>query len=221
VRFDRISWSAVDGLRLGAEPLSKPIAAAGRSVLVVDAPQALAAPGRAVRECEVALRAPGRTPDVLPVPGPPFAGFIRGGILFFEWLRLRTGARLADLDAVATDDASLFEAFPGAAWTVLDPRLPAKSSLSGRRRRLELLRDLGLRFPRGLPSHDQLDAALCAYLGWLARNAPSRVALTGLPVWEDPSGVLREGRILTLAGSPAGAGRGRPCEGARGDAVDR
>lgn len=74
-----------------------------------------------------------------------------------------------------------------------------KASREGRVRRRELLEVAGLRFPEGeLPTHDQLDAALCAWLGWLTRTAPERVQAVGMPLWVDSTGWLREGRILDV-----------------------
>ncbi|WP_233614177.1 MULTISPECIES: hypothetical protein [Corallococcus] len=57
----------------------------------------------------------------------------------------------------------------------------------------------GLRFGNsGTCTHDQLDAALCAWLGWLTRTRPGDVIAVGLPLTRDADGTLREGRILDL-----------------------
>ncbi|MCP3137063.1 DUF429 domain-containing protein [Pyxidicoccus xibeiensis] len=202
VRFSELRWPAPsrDG---GFDPgvLAAAFPVGTQDVLVVDGPHALARTGATVRESERLLRAPGRTPDVLPVPGPPFAGFVRGSVLLFAALRARGGLPLLDVDAAALGEARLFEAFPGATWRALAvEKLGAKASREGREQRRAVLEAEGLRFAEGeLPTHDQLDAALCAWLGWLTRKAPERVAAVGAaPLTVDASGWLREGRILDL-----------------------
>lgn len=201
VRFDERHWPPLerDG-GLDAQALAADFPVAPEEVLVVDGPQALAKPGARVREAERLLRAPGRTPDVLPVPGKPFCGFARGSVLLFAALRNTGRLELLDVDVAEVSQARLFEAFPGATW----PRpgvgkLGKKSSPEGRAQRRERLEAEGLRFPSGaLPTHDQLDAALCAWLGGLTRSAPQRVHAVGAPLWVDSAGWLREGRILDV-----------------------
>jgi hypothetical protein len=78
-------------------------------------------------------------------------------------------------------------------------KLGAKASREGRERRRAALEARGLRFPSGeLPTHDQLDAALCALLGWLNQTSPEAVRTVGSPLTVDVWGWLREGRILDL-----------------------
>jgi predicted nuclease with RNAse H fold len=107
---------------------------------------------------------------------------------------------MLDVDTEALGEARLFEAFPGATWRRLAvEKLGAKASREGRERRRAVLEGRGLRFPDGeLPTHDQLDAALCAWLGWLTRKAPEGVVAVGAPLTVDAHGWLREGRILDL-----------------------
>lgn len=205
VRFSEVRWpSVLPGGGLSWEALAAAFPVGPEDVCVVDGPHALARPGARVREAERLLRAPGRTPDVLPEPGPPFHGFMRGGVLLFSALRAFHGAGLPLLDVDTPDvrRARLFEAFPGATWRALAvDKLGAKASPEGRARRKALLEAEGLRFPAGeLPSHDALDAALCAWLGWLTRSAPERVRAVGTPAWADADGWLREGRILDVRG---------------------
>jgi hypothetical protein len=201
VRFAQRGWPRPDA-RHGLDPdaLAEAFPVGDSDVVVVDGPQALAAPGSKVRDAERRLRAPGRTPDVLPVPGPPFAGFVRGGVLLFAALRSRFRVPLLDLDAPGIQGARLFEAFPGATWRALAvEKLGGKATPEGRARRQALLEAAGLRFVDGGPfTHDQLDAALCAWLGWRTRTRPSEVTAVGLPLVQDAEGTLREGRILEL-----------------------
>ncbi|WP_395853115.1 hypothetical protein [Cystobacter fuscus] len=78
-------------------------------------------------------------------------------------------------------------------------KLGKKSSPEGRAARRERLEAAGLSFAGSrLPTHDELDAALCAWLGWLTRTTPERVHAVGLPLWRDAEGWLREGRILDV-----------------------
>ena len=199
VRFSQRVWPPADARHgLDPEALVAAFAVGPADVVVVDGPQALANPGARVREAERCLRAPGRTPDVLPLPGAPFAGFVRASVLLFTALRARAGVPMLDLDTPELSRARLFEAFPGATWRALAvEKLGAKSTPEGRARRQALLEAAGLRFvDGGLRTHDQLDAALCAWLGWLTRTRPGDVTAVGLPLAQDLDGTLREGRIL-------------------------
>ncbi|NOJ98776.1 DUF429 domain-containing protein [Corallococcus sp. CA049B] len=201
VRFSQRVWpTARAGHGLDPEALAEAFAMKPGDVVVVDGPQALANPGAKVRDAEARLRAPGRTPDVLPVPGAPFAGFVRGSVLLFAALRAHARVPMLDLDTPSLSHARLFEAFPGATWRALAvEKLGAKSTPEGRARRQALLESSGLRFgDSGTCTHDQLDAALCAWLGWLTRTRPRDVIAVGRPLTHDTDGTLREGRILDL-----------------------
>ncbi|RKI51171.1 DUF429 domain-containing protein [Corallococcus sp. AB049A] len=196
VRFSQRVWPAT----LEPEALAEVFAIRPGDVVVVDGPQALANPGAKVRDAERRLRAPGSTPDVLPVPGAPFAGFVRGSVLLFAALRVHARVPMLDLDTPSLSDARLFEAFPGATWRALAvEKLGGKSTPEGRARRQALLEASGLRFEDSRTcTHDQLDAALCAWLGWLTRTRPGEVTAVGLPLTRDTDGTVREGRILDL-----------------------
>ncbi|GMU10700.1 DUF429 domain-containing protein [Corallococcus caeni] len=202
VRFSQRVWPAPrPGHGLDPEALAEAFALQPGDVGVVDGPQALANPGERVRDAERKLRAPGRTPDALPLPGAPFAGFVRGSVLLFAALRAHARVPMLDLDTPALSHARLFEAFPGATWRALAvEKLGAKASPEGRARRQALLESAGLRFSdAGTCTHDQLDAALCAWLAWRTRTRPREVTAVGLPLTQDADGTLREGRILDLA----------------------
>ncbi|MBM7113042.1 DUF429 domain-containing protein [Archangium primigenium] len=199
VAFEQWAWPALDAARhLTPQALLAACPVGPTDVVVVDGPQALARPGAQVREAERLLRAPGRTPDTLPVPGAPFSGFVRGGVLLFAALHQGSGLPLLDLDTPHPHEARLFEAFPGATWRQLGGKaLGKKTTPEGRTARRARLEAEGLRFSgTGLPTHDALDAALCAWLGWRTRSAPERVHAVGTPLWKDAEGWLREGRIL-------------------------
>ncbi|RKH45472.1 DUF429 domain-containing protein [Corallococcus llansteffanensis] len=201
VRFSQRVWPRAQAHhRLDPHALVEAFAVGPADVVVVDGPQALANPGARVREAERRLRAPGRTPDALPLPGAPFAGFVRASVLLFSALESLTRTPLLDLDTPELSRARLFEAFPGATWRALAvEKLGAKATPEGRARRQALLEAAGLRFVDGSPrTHDQLDATVCAWLGWLARTRPGDVTAVGLPLTRDADGTLREGRILDL-----------------------
>jgi hypothetical protein len=209
VRFEAWPWPPVEAPgALGREALAAAFPVGPEDVVVVDGPQALARPGARVREAERLLRAPGRTPDGLPLPGGPFQGFVRGSVLLFAALRGPGAPPLLDVDAPEPGQARLFEAFPGATWRRMAvEKLGRKGSPGGRAQRQALLEAEGLRFARGvLPTHDQLDAALCAWLGRLTRKAPERLHAVGDPLWVDEAGTLREGRILDLREPRPGSG---------------
>ena len=202
VRFSQRLWPRADAHH-GLDPhaLVEAFAVGPADVVVVDGPQALANPGARVREAERRLRAPGRTPDVLPLPGAPFAGFVRASVLLFSALHTHARVPLLDVDTPELSHARLFEAFPGATWRMLavEKLLGAKATPEGRARRQTLLEAAGLRFVDGVPcTHDQLDATVCAWLGLLTRTRPGAVTAVGLPLTRDADGTLREGRILDL-----------------------
>lgn len=198
VDFDLLAWHP------GAPPRFAELAAEiarrfprSDHFLVIDGPQALATPGNSRRQCEALTRTPARTPDALPdADGRPFAGYVRGSVLLW-WELIRSGWSVAEeLDQI--QPGRIAEAFPGDAWRRLSThRLPSKATAHGRAARLALLRQLGLRIPaEPLPTHDQLDAALCAALGYWSRHGGRDVELVGEPLREE-DGALREGYILS------------------------
>ena len=171
--------------------------------LVIDGPQALATPGNCRRHCEALTRTPARTPDLLPeLDGKPFAGYVRGSVLLWREL-INAGWEVAEeLDQI--QPGRMAEAFPGDAWRRLSPhRLPSKGTAPGRVARLALLQQLGLTLPADpLPTHDQLDAALCAALGYWSFQGGRAVRFVGEPLRGESQG-LREGYILSPAPEPA------------------
>lgn len=93
--------------------------------------------------------------------------------------------------------AGLWEVFPGAEWVVLAKRqLPLKATGAGRQARRNLFEALQVAFPtQSLPTADQNDALVGAYLAWCVHNRPSSVELVGVaPSMAD--GEIREGFIL-------------------------
>ncbi len=113
---------------------------------------------------------------------------------------MRAGWTVAS-DDIALRRATLLEAFPGAIWTALArARLPPKTRREGFAARARLLVDNGLRFLRAPTTHDQLDAALCAWMGWTLHRSPARVRAAGLPCAR-AARQLREGWIITLQGT--------------------
>lgn len=175
----------------------------GRTVFVVDGPQALAQPPNKTRVVERLLRTPAHTPSEVPLPrSRPFAGYIRTSIDFFNALVLQ-GFHLADLDGVGQEQVNLIETYPGAAWPRLHSGpspLRSKSTIEGRKQRTAILEGIGCRFENSkLATHDELDAALCAALGWrwFVPTDGLKVALTGdVQAYRDDFRILREGRML-------------------------
>ncbi len=176
-------------------------------LLVIDGPLGLAASGAPMRECERLLGTPGKTPDTLPVPGSkPFAGYVRGSVELAQAL-VAAGWKPAGPDGVAATAATMLESFPGGTWTLLaGARMPHKATAAGIAARRRLLSQMGLTFARTPRTHDELDAALCAWLGWTLRRDP-RVTTVGQPC-SQASGCLREGVILQVAGMTVSSARG-------------
>lgn len=179
-----------------------------RIVLAIDGPQGLAIPGNTMRQCERILGTPGRTPSNLPPAeeaGDPFQGYIRSSIDLFSGL-VNTVPHwpLAGLNDVENVAAGLWEVFPGAEWVVLARRrLPSKASLAGRQVRRRLFEALHVVFPtEAVPTADQNDALVGAFLAWCVQHQPQSVELVG----DAPNvldGEIREGFILH-AGSDLG-----------------
>ncbi|MBI5585990.1 MAG: DUF429 domain-containing protein [Deltaproteobacteria bacterium] len=171
-----------------------------RIVLAVDGPQGLAATGNTMRACERTLGTPGRTPSELPLPqevGVPFQGYIRSSIdLFAALVKATPSWRLAGLTGVTASDAGLWEVFPGAEYVVLaGRRLRSKTTEAGRRERQCLFHAAGVIFPtNALPTADQNDALVGAYLAWCVHHRRESVELVGVAPTVD--GDIREGFIL-------------------------
>lgn len=178
-----------------------PVGSSERIVLAIDGPQGLATGGNTMRTCERILRTPGRTPCTLPPAeegGVPFQGYIRSSIdLFSGLIRTVSPWKLAGLKSTSKYEASLWEVFPGSEWVVLAGcQLPLKGTVTGRRARRKLFESLQVAFPtQALPTDDQNDALVGAYLAWCVHNRSSSVELVGVaPYMAD--GEIREGFIL-------------------------
>ncbi len=177
-----------------------PSRALGRSfILAIDGPQGLAgAPDAKVRESERLVNAPGRTPYGLPEEGKPYSGFIRGSFeLFYRLVTSGSRFRLLGMEDVPPADANLIEVFPGGAWKVISGTpLPAKRTVDGRQARRELLESLDVSFPSDdLPTDDQLDAAMAAWVAYSMHQGHAKIE--GLPPDLDAAaGAVREGYVV-------------------------
>lgn len=167
---------------------------AARSTLV-DGPQALASPGMPMRVAERLCGAAGKTPDRAPESG-PYSGFIRSSLELFAACAA-AGVAIGELGAMA-------ETYPGSAWRRLAPGLPKKHLRAGRTRRKSLLEQLGVINLPDRPSHDQLDACLCALLAAAAdgKVAGIRVQSFGQPLHQGSDGIWREGTIIGIERVP-------------------
>jgi hypothetical protein len=168
-------------------------------VLALDGPQGLATMGQAQRACEQILGTPGRTPSQLPPPeeaGIPFQGYIRSCVDLFRAL-VDAGHHLAGLNGQMGADVGLWEVFPGAEWIALaGQRLAGKASRQGRQERRDLFQRLGVNFGNAdLPSADQHDALVGAYLAWCVHHRSETVESVGIPPFI-AAGEIREGLIL-------------------------
>ena len=167
-------------------------------VVAIDGPQGLAADGRKARKGERELGCAGKTPDTLPVPGSfPYAGFLRGSVLLFSALR---AGGLGVFGEVPRRCAVLLEVYPADLWKKwAEHRLPKKQTAAGRRARWDLLRGQGLELPldAGTITHDQLDAAAAALAAYLWATGRTN-AWGEAPRWDEATGVLREGFVVSL-----------------------
>lgn len=167
---------------------------ANETIVAIDGPQGLAETGT-VREAELNLATPGRTPSAMPKDSAPFGTYIQSSVLLFRSL-LGAGRafKLAGFEGLPKVEANLFEVFPGAEWSVLfGGRVPKKSSTEGRKLRGTLWSLLGLVGAPSLPTADENDAIVAAVLAKWAREASHPTVLLG----REPSGhPLREGLIL-------------------------
>ena len=180
-----------------------PSRALGRSfILAIDGPQGLAGePGATMRISERLVNAPGHTPYALPTDGRPYTGLITGSVKLFHRLVMNGSRfRLLGLEGVVPTDANLIEVFPGSAWKCISEQpLPPKRTLDGRRARFELLQSLDLTFDSSdLPTVDQLDAAMAAWVGMAFTRG--EVTFEGrAPELDAATGAVREGYVVQLA----------------------
>jgi NAD(P) transhydrogenase len=166
-------------------------------VLAIDGPQGLASAGRRQREAERLLRTAGRSADTFPAPGAPYAGFIAGSVALFASLR---AAGLCLLGEAPPEKSSLLETYPADLWRKWSGRrIPKKSSPAGRRARHEILRGFGVDLPVGPEAitHDELDAAAAALLAYLWATGEAKL-YGPPPVFDEKTGVIREGPIVSL-----------------------
>ena len=171
-------------------------------IVAIDGPQGLAgSPNRGMRLCERQLGAAGKsTYDFRPIDQ-PYAGFVCGSVRLFYSLYKTRNFQLHRTQKVRSSEIKLIEVYPGSAWIVLAGcRLKKKTLLEGRMARYKLLLRCGVSFPQEYsiempPTHDQLDAAVAAYIAYLFNSGETRDY--GEDPFEDANvGILREGLIV-------------------------
>jgi hypothetical protein len=178
--------------RLDVSEITDEIRAAKSTM--IDGPQALASPGNTLRTCERACGAAGKTPDILPPLGKPFAGFVRSSVELF-------GAFAAAGLLVSPSEflGGISEVYPGDVWhRVVGRTIPKKSTQEGRRTRKEILQALGVIGLPELPTHDQNDACISALVAAVADGQIAGMSACGIGsrLTHDSDGMLREGPIV-------------------------
>ena len=171
-------------------------------IVAIDGPQGLASSlERRMRLCEQQLRAAGKSPYDFRPKEQPYAGFVRGSVKLFYSLYKSRNFQLYGMQKTKLSTVNLIEVYPGSAWPVLAGyRLKKKSLLEGRRARYNLLLEHGMTFDQRYsigkpPTHDQLDAAIAAYIAYLFKNRKTR-NYGNNPLDDASLGVLREGLIV-------------------------
>jgi len=170
-------------------------------LVAIDGPQGLAGnPECTMRLSERRLAAAGKSPYAFRPIGQPYAGFVQGSVRLFHSLGKSQHFQLYGLNN-EKGHANLIEVYPGAAWPLISGRrLPKKNLLAGRQSRYALLMSMGITFsPKYTlevpPTHDQLDAAVAAYIAYLFTLG--RTTECGQNPFEDAKlDVLREGWII-------------------------
>jgi hypothetical protein len=170
-------------------------------VLAIDGPQGLAGNQECtMRLSERELGAAGKSSYAFRPIGQPYAGFVQGSVKLFYSLNKSQRFQLygSKNEKIGTN---LIEVYPGTAWPVIaGHRLQKKRLLAGRQSRYELLMKIGIKFGpqytiEVLPTHDQLDAAIAAYIAYLFTIG--KTAEYGQKPFEDEGcGILREGLIV-------------------------
>ncbi len=191
-RFWRWRWQPVD------EPLDVsallPELKAARVTLVAG-PQGLARAGQGQRRSETLTSSSGPSPDALPAPGKPRAGFLRSSVELFAAF-YAAGLRVSPNGL----RFGISETYPSAVWSQYEG-LPRKNSKAGVAARRVLLGAFGLELDEELKlGHEQCDAALAAITAAAADGAirGMHVAARGDLVSRGADGLLREGPIVEL-----------------------
>lgn len=178
--------------RLDVSEITEEIRAAKSTM--IDGPQALASAGNTLRACERACGAAGKTPDIQPPLGKPFAGFVRSSVELFAAF-----AAAEFLVSPSQFMGGISEVYPGDIWHRLAGRtIPKKSTHEGRRARKLILQALGIIGLPDLPTHDQNDACISALMAAAADGKVGDMCVRGIgsPLARDPDGTLREGPIV-------------------------
>lgn len=171
-------------------------------IVAMDGPQGLASSlERRMRLCEQQLGTAGKSLYEFRPIGQPYAGFVRGSVKLFYSLYKSRNFQLCGIQKTKLSTVNLIEVYPGAAWPVLAGyRLKKKRLLEGRRARYDLMVRLGITFAQRYsiempPTHDQLDAAVAAYIAYLFKSG--KTCDYGEKPFEDTSlEILREGLII-------------------------
>ena len=117
------------------------------------------------------------------------------------------GFHLHGMQGVKEADANLIEVYPGSALPVLAGcRLRKKNTLDGREDCYDSLAEHGLAFAQSYsiekpPTHDQLDATIAAYIGYLFKSGNS-LDYGKRPVEDTELTVLQEGLIVQPVKKP-------------------
>ena len=154
-----------------------------------------------MRKCDRSLGTAGKSPYDSPKEGTPYRGFVDGSIALFYSIYLSPNFNVYGTNKTKDCHHTVIEVYPGAAWRVLNHGVwPAKKHTKiGREERFNIMKKLGLTFPQFgsvvLPTHDQLDAAIAAYTGYLFINHGT-VNYGDSPIVDSKKGILREGFIV-------------------------
>ena len=166
----------------------------GTRAAMLDGPQGLATNGEALRACERLAAAVGKTPDVRPMLGRPFAGFLCSSLDLFAALT-QAGLQISPPGFLG----GVSEVYPGHMWRILAGRsLPKKCSDEGRSVRKRILRALRVSLLPELPTHDENDACVAALMAAAADGVVPGIATRGIgiPLTADTDGTLREGLMV-------------------------
>jgi hypothetical protein len=174
-----------------------------RCIIAIDGSQGLAgSQSQKMRHCEHQLGTAGKSPFELILDKRPFAGFIKGSVRLFYSLFKSGDYNLYGMESLPKNTSVLIEVYPGAAWRVLvgGQTKNKKKSLDGRKERFVLIKSRGITFGNGFstenpPTHDQLDAALAAYIAYLFGKGMT-VDFGESPFEDNACSVLREGFIV-------------------------